>query len=81
MSKCFQISYKASLLHLQPRQMRLIVSELRDDMPLTYSKEVISCSEDEEEPDTRELKLQFSFIYVANCQYINIELLTFLNFR
>ena len=29
-----QISYKASLLHLQPRQMRLIVTELRDDMLL-----------------------------------------------
>ena len=29
-----QISYKASLLHLQPRQMRLIVTELKDDMNL-----------------------------------------------
>ena len=54
MKQCLQISYKASLLHLQPRQMRLIVAELRDDMPLTFSKEVVSCSEDEEEPDTCE---------------------------
>ena len=47
-----QISYKASLLHLQPRQMRLIVTELRDDMVLSYNQSKYntnSCSEDEEE--------------------------------
>ena len=30
--------------------MRLIVSELRDDMPLTYNKDTLTCSEDEEDP-------------------------------
>ena len=52
--------------------MRLIVSELRDDMPLTFSKEVLSCSEDEEEPDTCELALSL--------EYIIIELFTLPNF-
>ena len=32
--------------------MRLIVSELRDDMPLTYNNNTLTCSDDEEEPDT-----------------------------
>ena len=44
--------------------MRLIVSELRDDMPLTFSKEVLSCSEDEEEPDTCELALSIEYIII-----------------
>jgi len=46
-----QISYKASLLHLQPRQMRLIVTELRDDMLLQGGGYAASASEDEEETD------------------------------
>lgn len=46
-----QISYKASLLHLQPRQMRLIVTELKDDMNLQGSGYIASGSEDEEEVD------------------------------
>ena len=55
-----QISYKASLLHLQPRQMRLIVTELRDDMALSYNNNNNnnnnSCSEDEDESDKREFR-------------------------
>ena len=31
----FQIRYKATLVHLQPRQMRFIVTELKDDMLLS----------------------------------------------
>jgi len=47
-----QISYKASLLHLQPRQMRLIVTELKDDMLLnSYQTYANSCSEDEDDTD------------------------------
>lgn len=29
-----QVTYKTSFLHLQPRQMTLIITELRDDIPL-----------------------------------------------
>ena len=28
-----QVTYKTSLLHLQPRQMTLMITELRDDIP------------------------------------------------
>ena len=51
-----QISYKASLLHLQPRQMRLIVTELKDDLLLSsYQTYANSCSEDEDETDKRKI--------------------------
>ncbi|EZA59344.1 Tubby-related protein [Ooceraea biroi] len=46
-----QITYRTSLLHLQPRQMTLIITELRDDVPPgpdpTFNPNLFS--EDEEE--------------------------------
>lgn len=64
-----QVTYKTSLLHLQPRQMSLVMTELRDDFPTgpdpTFNPNLFS--EDEEDQLQAEERLKLHRTTVENC--------------